>query len=95
GILLRCFSGAVFFRCGQTGHLYFTRQESYRTVLVDEPIFYEGWKYFKHHADKFYSLTDCISFIVMSKFGIWKALTFDKHFERAGFEKLPAIKEYL
>ncbi|OQY55794.1 MAG: hypothetical protein B6245_19275 [Desulfobacteraceae bacterium 4572_88] len=34
GILLRCFSGTVFFRCGQTGHLYFTRQESYRTVLV-------------------------------------------------------------
>ncbi|OQY58547.1 MAG: hypothetical protein B6245_11265 [Desulfobacteraceae bacterium 4572_88] len=23
GILLRCFSGTVFFRCWQTGHLYF------------------------------------------------------------------------
>jgi len=68
---------------------------SVRLIHVDEPLFYEGWKYFKHHADKFYSLTDCISFIVMSKFGIWKALTFDKYFEQAGFEKLPATKEYL
>jgi predicted nucleic acid-binding protein len=34
-------------------------------------------------------LTDCISFIVMQKFGISTALAFDKHFTEAGFQKAP------
>jgi len=62
---------------------------SVNVVHVDKTLFYEGWQFFKHHTDKSYSLTDCVSFIVMSKFQIWKALTYDKHFEQSGFEKLP------
>jgi predicted nucleic acid-binding protein len=58
-------------------------------IHVDEALFCEGWRYFKQHDDKSYSLTDCISFIVMSRFEIQKALTFDRHFEQAGFRKLP------
>lgn len=58
-------------------------------IHVEKALFYEGWQYFRQHDDKSYSLTDCISFIVMNKFGIWKALTFDKHFEQAGFIKQP------
>ncbi len=58
-------------------------------VQVDEPLFYEAWGYFEQHADKTYSLTDCVSFVLMKRLGIVEALTFDKHFVQAGFTKLP------
>lgn len=62
---------------------------SVRFVHVDEPLFEEGWAYFQRHQDKEYSLTDCISFVVMRKFGIQTAFTFDRHFVQAGFNKEP------
>ena len=58
-------------------------------IHVDEALFYEGWQYLQKHADKAYSLTDCISFVVMKQRRIKTALTFDRHFVQAGFEKLP------
>lgn len=38
--------------------------------------------------DKTWSLTDCLSFIVMQDRGITEALTADRHFEQAGFTVL-------
>jgi predicted nucleic acid-binding protein len=38
--------------------------------------------------DKHWSLTDCISFVVMHERGLRRALAFDHHFEQAGFEAL-------
>jgi uncharacterized protein len=58
-------------------------------VHVDKDLFYAGWEYFQKHRDKTYSLTDCISFVVMKQRGIKAALTFDAHFAQAGFDKLP------
>jgi predicted nucleic acid-binding protein len=54
-------------------------------IQIDEALFLEGWAYFQQHDDKTYSLTDCISFVVMQKLKINTALTFDKHFLQAGF----------
>ncbi len=65
------------------------RSPSVQLIQVDDSLFYEGWEYFKKHTDKSYSLTDCVSFIVMERFNIRTALTFDRHFVQAGFEKLP------
>ncbi|MGA3372783.1 MAG: PIN domain-containing protein [Terracidiphilus sp.] len=39
-------------------------------------------------SDKGWSLTDCSSFLIMWQYGIDSALTFDKHFEQAGFSAL-------
>lgn len=58
-------------------------------VHVDEILFYTGWDYFQQYQDKQYSLTDCISFIVMQEREISVALTFDRHFTQAGFQKEP------
>ncbi|MBE9233191.1 PIN domain-containing protein [Cuspidothrix issatschenkoi LEGE 03284] len=58
-------------------------------VQVDECLFFEGWEHFKQHNDKSYSLTDCISFLVMNRLNIQLVLTFDKHFSQAGYQKLP------
>jgi predicted nucleic acid-binding protein len=56
---------------------------------VDEDLFRAGWDYLVKHADKQYSLTDCISFVVMNRMGLHEALTFDAHFEQAGFRRVP------
>jgi predicted nucleic acid-binding protein len=41
------------------------------------------------YQDKRYSLTDCISFVVMQQRGIQTALAFDQHFTQAGFQREP------
>ena len=43
---------------------------------------------FSNRMDKDWSLTDCLSFVVMKEIGISKALTTDEHFSQAGFEAL-------
>lgn len=58
-------------------------------VQVDKVLFLKGWQYFQKHQDKSYSLTDCISFLVMQQLGIEIALTLDRHFVQAGFQAIP------
>ena len=40
---------------------------------------------YHQHADKKWTLTDCVSFVIMRERGVTDALTGDKHFEQAGF----------
>ena len=65
------------------------KSPSIRFIDVDQALFQEGWIYFKKHSDKTYSLTDCISFVLMKRLAIKTALTFDNHFMQAGFKILP------
>lgn len=58
-------------------------------IEVDEDLFKQGWSYFQKYRDKSYSLTDCLSFIIMEQRAITIALTLDHHFLQAGFQKLP------
>lgn len=62
---------------------------SVRLVHVDEELFSAAWSYFRQRADKRFSLTDCVSFVLMERVGIECALTFDAHFVQAGFRTLP------
>lgn len=58
-------------------------------VHVDESLFAEAWREFARHADKRWSLTDCVSFVVMKRRRIKRALAFDQHFTQAGFDRVP------
>jgi uncharacterized protein len=58
---------------------------SVQLIHIDETLFRKGWLYFQQYDDKDYSLTDCLSFVVMQDLEIHKAFTFDHHFAQAGF----------
>ena len=59
------------------------------TILpFSEDSFDWGRILFAARKDKDWSLTDCISFVVMQEHGITDALTADHHFEQAGFVAL-------
>ena len=50
--------------------------------------FRRGLDRFASRLDKEWSLTDCISFVVMEERGLSQAMTDDHHFEQAGFTVL-------
>lgn len=53
-------------------------------VSTDEGLLRQALELFKY-PDKDWSLTDCISFVVMKREGIDIAYSSDHHFEQAGF----------
>jgi len=55
--------------------------------LREEETFLDNYIY-KSYQDKSWSIVDCISFVVMRDMEIINALTFDRHFEQAGFHIL-------
>lgn len=60
-------------------------------LAADNGLFHSGLSFHAARGDKSWSLTDCISFVVMEGRGIRRALTHDHHFEQAGFEALLRI----
>ena len=60
------------------------------TVIVppSRKLFEQGMDLYNARGDKQWSLTDCISFVVMEQHGVQDALTGDRHFEQAGFRAL-------
>jgi predicted nucleic acid-binding protein len=57
-------------------------------IPFEASLMKRGLELFTSRADKEWSLTDCISFLVMQETGITEALTADHHFEQAGFVAL-------
>lgn len=73
-------------------------------VAVHHAEFETGCALYVKHRDKGWSLTDCISFLIMRQYGADTALTSDRHFVQAGFQILlssepfgvaePAVPDY-
>ena len=61
---------------------------AFTIVPLDDELLHGGLKLFAERADKEWSLTDCISFLVMRQHGLDEALTSDEHFAQAGFRAL-------
>ena len=57
-------------------------------VPCDSTWFQKGLALFAARHDKEWSLTDCISFVVMNEYQLTEALTNDRHFSQAGFNLL-------
>ena len=63
-------------------------QSDVQIVPAGGDLFRRGCELHAQRADKEWSLTDCISFVVMKQRGIHEALTSDHHFQQAGFRVL-------
>jgi len=57
-------------------------------VPLGSSLMERGLQRMGERADKDWSLTDCVSFVVMEDHAITEALTGDRHFEQAGFAAL-------
>ncbi len=56
-----------------------------QVVWQTQSLFLAGLDLYKARLDKGYSLTDCVSMVVMQQEGISEILTHDKHFAQEGF----------
>jgi uncharacterized protein len=57
-------------------------------VRLDDLLWQRAWSLYHDRLDKAWSLTDCISFVVMQERKLTEALTADSHFRQAGFHPL-------
>lgn len=55
---------------------------------ITDELYAKSFDLFAKRPDKEWSLTDCISFMVMQERGMSEALTTDDHFQQAGFRAL-------
>ncbi len=68
----------------------FASDPHYRLVLPTSDLFQAGTELFRARPDQSWTLTDCISFVVMQREHLIDALTGDRHFTQAGFNILLA-----
>ena len=54
-------------------------------VWQSQDLFESGLDFYRARLDKGYSLTDCVSMVVMRQAGIQEVLTHDRHFAQEGF----------
>jgi len=64
------------------------RTEAFSLEWVGQDRFSAGARKFNSHADKQWSFTDCVSFVVMQELHTRDAFTTDRHFVQAGFVAL-------
>lgn len=57
-------------------------------VRPDDEIIEAAATLYTDRPDKEWGMTDCLSFVVMDRGGLRDALTYDHHFEQAGFAAL-------
>jgi predicted nucleic acid-binding protein len=62
--------------------------EDTEVIHVSPALFRAAFHLYSEREDKGWSLTDCLSFVLMHEHGLSAALTNDEHFEQAGFKAL-------
>lgn len=60
-------------------------------VHLNPLLFQKSLEMYQAYQDKTWGLVDCISFIIMREAEITDVLTFDHHFEQAGFQILNEV----
>lgn len=68
--------------------LHLRQMPGCEVVPASRDLFDRALELYHQHADKEWTLTDCVSFVIMRERGIADALTEDRHFVQAGFAAL-------
>ncbi len=56
-----------------------------RCLAADHALFLDAVGLYERRPDKTYSLTDCLSMVLMRELGLTEVLTTDRHFVQEGF----------
>ncbi len=84
----------LLYKCGRHVAMEYGRwllsTTSVTFVHIDQETWRLAWDFFQTYEDKSWAFTDCTSFVVMQQHQVWKAFTFDHHFEQAGFQLWPS-----
>lgn len=64
------------------------KEQAVEIIHINPTLFEQAFEHYRTYLDKTWSLVDCISFEVMKEKKLSDALTGDKHFEQAGFNRL-------
>jgi len=62
-----------------------------RIIPAQQSLLADAWTLYGQRADKDWGLTDCSSFVVMTREQIVRAFTSDRHFQQAGFIALMSL----
>jgi hypothetical protein len=65
--------------------LHLRRMAACEIVPASRELLDRALDLYHQHADKEWTLTDCVSFVIMRERNVTDALTGDRHFEQAGF----------
>ncbi|MCX6907062.1 MAG: PIN domain-containing protein [Verrucomicrobia bacterium] len=65
--------------------LHLRQSPACEVVAASRELQNRALELYHQHRDKSWTLTDCVSFVVMRERGLTDALTEDRHFEQAGF----------
>ena len=68
--------------------LHLRRSAACEIVPASRELLDRALDLYSQHADKAWTLTDCVSFFIMRERNVTDALTGDKHSEQAGFTSL-------
>jgi predicted nucleic acid-binding protein len=68
--------------------LHLRKSAACEIVPASRELLDRALELYHQHADKKWTLTDCVSFVTMRERKVTDALTGDKHFEQAGFVAL-------
>lgn len=64
------------------------QRDDVNVIELSSDLWERGWDLFCRRLDKDWSLTDCLSFVVMQDAGLTHALTTDDDYRQAGFRAL-------
>lgn len=67
---------------------HFLTSDEVQVVHLTQDLIEKALALYRSHQDKAWGLVDCVSFVVMREASVDSALTFDRHFEQAGFQLL-------
>jgi uncharacterized protein len=67
---------------------YFRQAANVEIAALTPALFAEAFALYCSRHDKAWGMTNCVSFVVMRQQKVQDALTFDQHFEQAGFSAL-------